>query len=105
MAVETLSKRESLSLEDAILYSVDLEIGTKRLAGFCVVQLMELNAETREVVKFDAAHGKCHVHRYCKFVEHKEAISGEISPETMNMCIDDIMKNWKKYRGWYLKSL
>jgi len=104
MPIETRSTRESLSPEDIVFYSFDTDAETRKLTGFCVIQLLELDGQTREVIKFDCAHGKCHVHRYYKFAEHKEGLGREISTETLYECIDDIMKNWQKYRGWYMKS-
>ncbi|MBI4052950.1 MAG: hypothetical protein HY394_02845 [Candidatus Diapherotrites archaeon] len=104
MPVETLFKRRALSEKDAIFYSFDFDTEAKELVRFCAIQLLEMRGKTHEVIKFDAAHGKCHVHRYCKFAEHKETIGMKISPETLKICRKDIAENWQKYKGWYLKK-
>ena len=57
-------------------------------------------------MKYDAAHGETHLHRFYKQLDDRgKALSGrEISQETFEECRKDIKKNWRKYRKWYAEK-
>jgi len=93
------------SLKDFLITSVDIEENTKKLISFCVLQVYYKGEEVHEIIRFDSAHGKFHVHKFFKIPMRKEGLNEEISTKSFYKCRKNIKQNWKKYRKLYDKKL
>jgi len=106
MAIEHFEKRNKLdsSLVDLMLTTADFDPEKKEIVSFCVVQLFSDGAFTRQIIKYDSAHGNCHVHRYYRASDSKELIFNKgVSAETFRWCRNDVMENWRKYKTWFIE--
>lgn len=107
--IEIFKNKEALSSahEDFMVTNIDYDGKLKKVISFCVVQIWHTGQNDYEIIKYDAAHGYCHIHRYYKNADYKtERIENlEISRETIIAVKQDIKENWEKYKRWYLARL
>jgi hypothetical protein len=106
MPIEHFEKRDGLdsSLMDIILRTFDFDSEKKEIVSFCVVQLFIDGAESHEIIKYDTAHGVCHVHRLYRGSNSKELLfNRNISIETLMWCKKDILEKWRKYKRWFVE--
>jgi hypothetical protein len=64
-------------LKDFIITSIDFDSASKKVVSFCVLQIYFDSEKMHEIIKFDAAHGKCHVHKNYLFSGRKREELGE----------------------------
>ena len=106
MPAETWTKQKPLegSLEDFIITRIDFDRNQKKLVSFCVLQIRSQRESKYEVMKYDTAHGHCHVHRFYRTLDDKgEKLKGKnISQATFDECRQDIIQNWKNYKKLYV---
>jgi len=106
MPIETFKKRKPLegSLEDFIITRIDFDRNQKKLVSFSVLQVHSPAEANYEVIKYDSAHGYCHVHRFYRTLDDSgEKLEGKnISQASFDECRQDINKNWKKYKRLYV---
>lgn len=106
MVIVIFEKKKSLNnaLQDFIITRIDFDDDSKEIVSFCVLQIYVESETAHEVIKFDTAHGFCHVHRFYWRLDHRgeRLVGKDISQESFNECRDDIKENWKKYKQWYL---
>ena len=83
---------------------LEFDLKTNKLADFCSVQIYCPPGEkSYEIIKYDTAHGKCHVHRYYKNLKalQEDIDSADISKHTFYKLKKDVEANWQKYKEWY----
>ncbi len=77
----------------------------RQIVGFVVIQLLDWDGTTHEVVKHDCAHGKYHVHRYYEGPHSKViALDDPISNELFLAAKRDVLENWQTYRERYIQK-
>ncbi len=105
MGTEAFEKKTPLDegLKDFLISRTELDKKTRRIASFCVIQVHFTEDRAHEIIKFDSAHGECHVHKYCRDLNHKGEKLPEkgINPESFKEFRKEIERNWKKYLKWY----
>lgn len=105
MNIVTYEKKKPLnnSLSDFIFTKIEFDKDSKKLISFCVSQIYYSEEKIHEIIRFDTAHGNCHIHRFYRELSHKgeRIINREISQEGFNECREDIGKDWKKYKKWF----
>lgn len=107
MPIVPYEKKKPLddSLDDFIITNVDWEEKPKRLVSFCIIQVYCPGERVYPVIKFDSAHGHCHVHRYYRELDAEgDEIDKKISPETFDEFRKDVQENWKKYKRLYVEK-
>ena len=108
MGIRQFEKKKPLNsgLNDFIITLIDFDEEPKKLASFCVLQVYCTGGENHEIIKFDTAHGFCHVHRYYRNLQDKgeKLIGKEISQKAFDECREDIKCNWRKYRKWFISK-
>ena len=106
MSIEYFDKTRPLngSLEDFIITKIGFDRTQKKLISFCALQLHHTRENRHEVIKFDTAHGHCHVHRFYQRLNDKgKEIKGKtVSQTTFEECRQDIKNNWTKYKKLYI---
>ena len=105
MPTEIFSKRKPLgtSLKDFIITRIEFDRSQKKLVSFSVLQVHSPGEANYEVIKYDTAHGHCHVHRFYRTLDDKgEKLKGKnISQATFDECRQDLKENWEKYKRLY----
>lgn len=87
---------------DYIFTEIQLDIHTKQVTKFVVIQWYEHEGVIHEIKKHDCAHGKYHMHNYYEGTHTKEIDSDEpITPDLVRRCRQDILENWLNYRERY----
>ena len=107
MRIKHFKKQKPLDagLEDFIIETMDWDEKSNKLVSFCVLQVYYFGETAYEIIKFDSAHGACHVHRFYKRLDDRgEDIGRDISAEAFNECRADIKENWQKYKRWYAEK-
>ena len=90
------------STEDFLVTTLDFVEETKKIHAFSVLLVSYYGENVYEIIKYDTAHGYCHVHRFYKILNHEgERIDRGISAETFYQCRKDIKENWEKYKKAY----
>lgn len=106
MPTEYFDKKRLLngSLDDFIITKVGFDRSQKKLVSFCVLQLHYSGENKHEIIRFDSAHGYCHVHRfYQRLDDEGKKIKGRtISQTTFDECRQDIKNNWTNYKKLYI---
>jgi hypothetical protein len=106
MPIETFRKRRPLgeSLNDFIITRIDFDRTNKKLVSFSVLQVHSHGEANYEVIKYDTAHGHCHMHRFYRTLDDRgEKLEGKsISQTAFDECRKDINKNWRKYKALYV---
>ena len=106
MEMVFFKKKKWLSPNDYILAKVEFEEKTKKIISFCVLLVCSSEGKSFEAIKYDAAHGFVHVHRFYQMLDQEgENLYKDISSETVEEFKKDILNNWQKYRAWYLSKL
>lgn len=105
MNIVTYEKKKPLStsLNDFIFTRIEFDKDSKKLISFCILQVYYKEENTYEIIRFDTAHGDCHVHRHYQKQDPKgeKMLNNEISQENFNECKEDIKGNWKRYKRAY----
>lgn len=106
MLIETFKKRKPLecSLEDFIITRIDFDRSQKKLVSFSVLQVYSPANANYEVIRYDTAHGFCHVHRFYRTLDDiGEKLEGKsISQASFDECRQAINKNWRNYKRQYV---
>ena len=105
--IVTYEKKRPLDdeLKNFILTRIDFDEGTKELKGFCIILLHFCGEEVREIVKFDTAHNKCHIHKYFKENYEVETLNRRVSQESFNEFRKEISDKWEEYLKKYKRHL
>jgi hypothetical protein len=108
MQIVQFEKKKMLgnSTTDFLVRIFDFNTETKKVVSFCVVQICFVEGENHEIIKYDAAHGYCHVHKnYQRNSKKIETLfNKEICQETCKECAKDIETNWQKYKKHYFSK-
>ena len=100
--------RKSLGTEgkDFFTTSIDFDLDTKKIVRFCVVQLHQHKEQLFEIVKYDSAHGFCHVHRYFSALDDKgqRLLDNQINEKSLLEFKNDVKQNWQEYKNIYLRK-
>jgi hypothetical protein len=102
MKLVNFFRRRALGTEgkDFLTTSIDFDADTKRIVRFCVVQLHQYKEQLFEIVKYDSAHGFCHV------LDNKgqKLLDNQINEKSLLEFKNDIRQNWQEYRNIYLRK-
>lgn len=107
MQLRTFKKQKPLddSLDDFIITVSDWDEESNKMVSFCVVQICYFGENTYEIVKFDSAHGHCHIHRYYRRLNDEgEPIEKDNSPAAFDEFRNDVKENWRKYKRLYVEK-
>jgi hypothetical protein len=93
-----------LSDEDAVDMELTLQAG--RVTGFCLNYRVRVGTDWHEVIRYDTAHGRPHVHRFWYGAEARPWPGPRADLEA---CVDwadaDIRARWQEYRARRRASL
>ena len=105
MNVKVFAKRKRLndSLTDFLISSVNYDSDSKEIISLCVMQIYEKGGETFEIIKYDSAHGNCHVHRYYENPNDFSQLlpDNQINVKSFDEFKKDIKENWAEYKRRY----
>ena len=87
------------SKNNVCLTNVNFDQDSKQIMGFCVIQLHKVSDKNFEIIKYDTAHGQCHVHRYYEYLDHEGdlLLDNRICAASMREFKNDIKQNWQEY--------
>jgi hypothetical protein len=108
MRIKKFSNSKILD-EDAqcsLVTEIDFDIDNKIPIDFCFLLLFYKGEKVYEVIKYDGAHGKCHVHKYFekKNSEGEECLPSQIDNKALITFKTDISDNWEEYINKYKKK-
>jgi hypothetical protein len=103
MVFEVFEKRLVLGLNgnDFLITTVNFDPVRKIITAFSIVQLYG----EKEIIKYDTAHGKVHVHKY--YVKRNVVsvlFNEEICVLTFARLRSELLLNWENYKELYLKK-
>jgi hypothetical protein len=95
--------------EDAtcsLVTEIDFDVDKRVPIDFCFLLLFYKEEKVYEIIKYDGAHGTCHVHRY---FEKKDSVGESCLPSQINsksllVFKKDLLDNWHDYVGSYRKK-
>lgn len=98
MKIITHQKKLQLSFEDNdnLIVTIDYDENSKKIIGFCILQTT--GKESKQVIKYDTAHGNCHIHKYYTTQKEPEKTHLEINNETIKQITLEIQKKWRYYK-------
>jgi len=104
MAVEVFKRCRNVGAQktDLIYSTFNYNTITKEMLDFSIVQVFGENKT--EIIKYDSAHGKVHVHKYYTKENLIEDLDLSLSVETYRFCLNDVITNWARYKEKYLKK-
>jgi len=78
----------------------------KRLLNFSAVLLLSRGEENYEIIRYDTAHGRCHVHRFYIELGHKGdlLLDNRVDDKSFREFRMDIAENYKKYVEAYIRK-
>jgi hypothetical protein len=70
------------------------------------MQVFKHGEHTMEVIKYDSAHGRCHVHRYYENLNDcgQDLLDNQIGTSSIAEFKNDIKQNWIEYKRRYLRK-
>jgi len=103
MVFEVFEKRFVLgpNEKDFLITTANFDVSKKIIVAFSIVQMDGDN----EIIKYDTAHGKVHVHKY--YVKENIVsilFNEEIDTSTFARLRSDVLNNWQEYKKLYLKK-
>ncbi|MEK6959008.1 MAG: hypothetical protein AABW59_03120 [archaeon] len=106
MDVKKFKRSKVLDTEGNVLLKaeIDFDADTKTIVDFCVMLILQKEDAIHVVVKYDAAHGNNHVHRYYERLNSfgEEVLPKVVSARSVRLFKDDLIDNWKEYVRLYL---
>lgn len=105
LPLENFFKKKALGKnpEDIIITSLDFNSESKKIVSFCVIQVHFSGELKHEIIKYDCAHGYCHVHRYYWASTKRERLAEELSKDSFDKFRRDIEENWQRYKSLYFE--
>ncbi len=103
MVFEVFEKKVVLGFDekDCLITTANFDPIKKIIVAFSIIQLYC----GKEVIKYDTAHGKVHVHKfYFRGNIVSVLFNEEISVETFARLRSDMLHDWEKYKELYLKK-
>ena len=85
---------------------IDFDLDKKIPIDFCFILLFYKDEMVYEVIKYDGAHGFCHVHKYFENKKPKgeACLPSQINNKSLIEFKKDILKNWNYYLERYHKK-
>lgn len=83
--------------------TVNYDLDSKSIIGFSVLFVFKKEGRSFEIIKYDTAHGQCHVHHYYEYLDHEGdlLLDNRICPESAREFKNDIKQNWQGYLQRY----
>ncbi|HZX20434.1 MAG TPA: hypothetical protein VFF13_05455 [archaeon] len=109
MVIETYRKFKLLGdrVED-VLYTetrVYEDLRPSKLEDFTIIQLWQTSTRTHEIVKYDASHGPCHVHKFYEGQAIQEDFRvKEVNWGSYQMAKNEVLEKWREFKDKYLKK-
>lgn len=108
MNIVKYKKSKILDTNSNIILKTEIEFDTnsKLIKNFSIVLVLFEKEEYYEIIKYDASHGFCHVH---KFYENlidpgEKVLPSQISPKCVILFKNDVQKNWREYASKYKRK-
>ena len=101
------SKKELDSTkQNSLLTNIDYDRDSKKVISFCVMQIHQHKEHCLQIIKYDAAHGYCHVHKYYENLNDfgQKLLDNRIGTESIEEFKNDIKQNWKQYLERYYRK-
>ena len=85
---------------------IDFDVDKRIPIDFCFLLLFYKGETVHEVIKYDGAHGTCHVHKYFEKKESKgeSCLPSQIDNKALILFKRDILENWSNYINQYKKK-
>ena len=90
-----------VELTDGDEIDVWFDVHARRVVAFSVNDRAMVEGKWREVIRFDTAHGRPHVHRFWEAQQgrRRRLLRGPDLGELLSRCIADVRSHWSTYRA------
>jgi len=94
------------SKTDLLISNIDYDADSKEIISLCIIQVFVHGEHMLEVIKYDSAHGRCHVHKYYENLDDpgQDLLDNQIGNSSIAEFKNDIRQNWAEYKRRYFRK-
>jgi hypothetical protein len=108
MNIRKFRRSRVLDEEGNVIFraEIDFDEDKKVVVNYCILLILQKGQQIHIVVKYDAAHGSNHVHKYYERLDApaEEVLPTDVSSKAALVFKKDIMENWKQYVERYSRK-